>query len=68
MEYLLGLGIPLHEIYGQSETCGVTCLSESHKPGTVGKSLPGTHLKLDPTGHVMIRGPHLCLGYLPVST
>ena len=59
------LGVPLAEIYGQSEGCAcATCNPpERIKIGTVGPPLPGVELRLDSDGEVLIRGRNLMRGY-----
>jgi long-subunit acyl-CoA synthetase (AMP-forming) len=59
------LGIPLAEIYGQSEGCAcATCNPPGAiKIGSVGPPLPGVELRLDEDGEVLIRGRHLMRGY-----
>jgi long-chain acyl-CoA synthetase len=59
------LGVPLAEIYGQSEGCAcATCNPPARiKIGTVGPPLPGVELRLDEDGEVLIRGKNLMRGY-----
>ena len=64
--------IPLFELYGQSEDCGPTTtnLPHANKIGTVGCALPGTEVTLDTDGEIMVRGPHVFMGYFkdPAAT
>ncbi len=64
--------IPLFELYGQSEDCGPTTtnLPHANKIGTVGQVLPGTEVILDTDGEIMVKGPHVFLGYFkdPAAT
>jgi long-chain acyl-CoA synthetase len=66
------LDVPLFELYGQSEGCGPTTtnLPHANKVGTVGKVLPGTEVVLDTDGEIMVKGPHVFLGYFkePAAT
>jgi long-chain acyl-CoA synthetase len=59
------LGVPLAEIYGQSEGCAcATCNpTEAIRIGTVGPVVPGVELRLAPDGEVLIRGRNLMRGY-----
>jgi long-chain acyl-CoA synthetase len=65
LEFFESLGMPLHEIYGQSECTGAaTTNSLQRRLFSVGQALPGTEVRLDRDGEVLIRGPHVFLGYL----
>ena len=59
------LGIDMREVYGQTENCGVaTGMPDRIKLGTVGVAAPNTELKLSPEGEIVLRGPHIFMGYL----
>ncbi len=60
------LDLPLLEVYGQVEAGGPIALNAagSQRPGTVGRSLPGTELRIADDGEVLVRGPHVGAGYL----
>jgi long-chain acyl-CoA synthetase len=66
------LGVPLAEIYGQSEGCAcATCNPPAAiKIGSVGPPVPGVELRLAEDGEVLIRGRNLMRGYrnLPEAT
>jgi len=66
LEFFESLGLPLYEIYGQSECTGASTanLPGRRKPGTVGPPLPGTEVRIAEDGEVLLRGPHVFLGYL----
>ena len=59
------LGIDLVEVYGLSETTGVSHanIPGNIKIGTVGKAIPETDYQLTETGEILIRSPHLMDGY-----
>jgi long-subunit acyl-CoA synthetase (AMP-forming) len=59
------LGVPLAEIYGQSEGCAcATCNPRDKiKIGTVGVPQPGVELRLADDGEILIRGRNLMRGY-----
>ena len=59
------LGVPLAEIYGQSEGCAcATCNPpDAIRIGSVGPPIPGVELRLDCDGEVLIRGQNLMRGY-----
>ncbi|MEE3852524.1 AMP-dependent synthetase/ligase [Gordonia sp. LSe1-13] len=65
LEFFLGLGIPVLEVWGMSETTGVSTMttSENLKIGTVGKTVAGVEAKLGEDGELLIRGPVVMRGY-----
>jgi long-subunit acyl-CoA synthetase (AMP-forming) len=64
-EFLLGIGLPLAELYGMSEcSCCVTaCHPSEAKMGSVGRALPGVDLNLGDDGELLVRGPTVTRGY-----
>ncbi|MGB2756884.1 MAG: AMP-dependent synthetase/ligase, partial [Acidimicrobiia bacterium] len=63
--FFRGLGVPLSEIYGLSETCGpMTWTPVQIKVGTVGPAIPGCEVKLAADGEVVCRGGNVFRGYL----
>ena len=66
IRWYFALGIDMFEVYGQTENCGVATGTnpKSLKVGTVGVSAPGTEVKLSPEGEILLKGPHVFLGYL----
>lgn len=63
--FFWGMGVPLLEGYGATETtAGLTFnrIDDFH-PGTVGKPMPGTEIKLGPENEVLGRGPQIMQGY-----
>ncbi|HET7053275.1 MAG TPA: AMP-dependent synthetase/ligase [Solirubrobacterales bacterium] len=65
LEFFHAIGIPVGELWGMSETCGVaTCNPpERIKLGTVGPPVPGVELKLADDGEVLVRGDANMPGY-----
>jgi long-chain acyl-CoA synthetase len=65
LEFFASIDLPIREIYGQSEDCGPTCLNLVGRTriGTVGPPFPGIEVKLAPDGEILIRGPHVFMGY-----
>jgi long-subunit acyl-CoA synthetase (AMP-forming) len=65
LEFFLALGIPVFEVYGMSECTGPTTVSlpGAYRTGSAGKALPGTELAVAGDGEILIRGPHVFLGY-----
>jgi long-chain acyl-CoA synthetase len=66
IRWYLALGIDMHEVYGQTENCGVATLMpmERIKLGSVGKAVPWGEVALSPDGEILIRGDFLFMGYL----
>lgn len=65
LEFFLSLGIPILEAYGLSECAGPTTLSypKRYRIGKAGLPMPGTELRIAADGEILIRGPHVFLGY-----
>jgi long-subunit acyl-CoA synthetase (AMP-forming) len=65
-DWMLSVGVPLAEVYGQSEDCGPTTanLFGSGRLGTVGRPLPGVEIKLAADGEILVRGQNVFLGYM----
>lgn len=60
------VGIAVYEGYGLTETAPVIATNTRHanKPGSIGKILPGTSVKLHPeTNEILVKGPHVMTGY-----
>jgi long-chain acyl-CoA synthetase len=65
LEWFVGIGVPMSEIYGMSENCGpLTWEPYQIKPGTVGTAMPGSEVTLAEDGEVIARGGHIFQGYL----
>ena len=66
LEFFLSLGIPICEVYGMSECSGPATVSlpEAYHTGKVGTCLPGGELRIAEDGEILIRGPHVFMGYL----
>jgi long-subunit acyl-CoA synthetase (AMP-forming) len=65
LELFLSLGIPILEVYGMSECTGPSTMSlpGRYRTGRAGFAIPGTELRLAEDGEVLMRGPHVFLGY-----
>jgi len=65
LRFFWGLGLPLYEVYGESENCGpaTTCRPGLVKLGTVGPPIPGDEIKLADDGEILVRGGNIFRGY-----
>jgi long-chain acyl-CoA synthetase len=72
LEFFHAIGIPVGELWGMSETCGVaTCNPPGAvKLGTVGPPVPGMEVKLAEDGEVLVKGASIMPGYrnMPEAT
>jgi long-chain acyl-CoA synthetase len=61
-----GKGIPVYEAYGATECSGIISMNgpDAVRLGSVGQCVPGTKVRIDEDGEIMIFGPHLFSGYL----
>ncbi|NOU07308.1 MAG: long-chain fatty acid--CoA ligase [Hyphomicrobiaceae bacterium] len=66
VRWYLALGLNMHEVYGQTENCGVATAMprERIKLGTIGKIVPWGEVKLSPQGEILLKGDFLFAGYL----
>ena len=63
--YYHALGVPLKQIWGQSEVCGFVTM---HRDGdiqsdTVGEVFPNVEVGITPEGELLVRGPVVTSGY-----
>jgi long-chain acyl-CoA synthetase len=61
----IGLGIPIIQGYGLTETSPVACANPPHDniPASVGPPIPGVQVKLGENDALLIKGPNVMLGY-----
>lgn len=61
----LGMGIPIMQGYGQTETSPVTSVSRLSENvyGAVGRPIAGVDVKIAPDGEVLVRGRNVMQGY-----
>ena len=60
-----GIGMPVLEGYGMTETCGPVCvsLSEDNRIGTIGMPMCGITAGIAEDGELVVKGPLVCKGY-----
>jgi long-chain acyl-CoA synthetase len=60
------LGIEIREVFGQTESTGVICMTQVGEDslGTVGKAVPGLDFKIADDGEILSRGRSVFVGYL----
>lgn len=60
-----GIGMPVLEGYGMTETCGPVCVSlpEDNRIGTIGMPMCGITVGIAEDGELVVKGPLVCKGY-----
>ena len=60
-----GIGMPVLEGYGMTETCGPVCVSlpEDNRIGTIGMPMCGITAGIAEDGELAVKGPLVCKGY-----
>ncbi len=66
LAFFSGLGIPIIEAYGMTETSAALSVTPLDAPrlGSVGKALDGVELRIAEDGEILARGPNITPGYL----
>ncbi|MEH6405275.1 MAG: AMP-binding protein [Sneathiella sp.] len=66
IRWYLALGLEMFEIYGQTENVGLATsnLADKFKLGTVGPAVPNTEVSISDAGEILLKGPHVFMGYL----
>jgi long-chain acyl-CoA synthetase len=59
------MGVPLKQIYGQTEIAGISCIHRDDDIAfhSVGTPIPGTEVKIGENGEILSRSPSVFLGY-----
>jgi long-chain acyl-CoA synthetase len=59
------IGLPVYELYGQTEDCGPTSTNfpGHNKIGTVGLPIPGVTVRIADDGEILVKGGNVCAGY-----
>jgi long-subunit acyl-CoA synthetase (AMP-forming) len=65
LEFFWGIGVPIYEVWGMSETGGATTANApgQTKLGTVGRPMQDMEVKLAEDGELLTRGPTIMRGY-----
>jgi long-chain acyl-CoA synthetase len=65
LRFYHALGLDMREVYGQTENCGPTSghYQNDVKFGTVGRPLPRAEVRIADDGEILVRGPHVFMGY-----
>ncbi len=65
LEFFHAIGIPVGELWGLSETCGVISINppDRIKIGTVGPPVPGVEMRVGEDGELMCRSPFVMKEY-----
>jgi long-chain acyl-CoA synthetase len=65
-EFFAMLGIPVWQVYGLTETCGICTMDDPQipsEPGRVGQAVPGIDLMVGENDEIVVRGPNIFPGY-----
>ena len=65
LAFFRGVGVPLLEGFGMTETAGTACAQQHGRPseGRVGHPLPGIEMKLADDGELLVKGDIVFKGY-----
>jgi len=65
LRWFHAIGLPIGEVYGQTEDCGPTTMNRPGRIriGTVGEALPGVEVRIADDGEILVRGDNVCPGY-----
>ncbi len=65
-DFFAMLGIPVWQVYGLTETCGICTMDDprlASEPGRVGQGIPGIDLIVAENDEIVVSGPNVFPGY-----
>jgi long-chain acyl-CoA synthetase len=65
-EFFAMLGIPVWQVYGLTETCGICTMDNPRvlsEAGRVGQAVPGIEMMIGENDEIVVRGPNVFPGY-----
>ena len=65
-EFFAMLGIPIWQVYGLTETCGICTMDDprvASEPGRVGQAIPGIEMIVGENEEIVVSGPNIFPGY-----
>jgi long-chain acyl-CoA synthetase len=65
-DFFAMLGIPIWQVYGLTETCGICTMDDpriASEPGRVGQAIPGIDLMVAESEEIVVSGPNVFPGY-----
>ncbi len=65
-DFFAMLGIPIWQVYGLTETCGICTMDDprlTSEPGRVGQAIPDIDLMVGENEEIVVRGPNVFPGY-----
>lgn len=70
LRFYHAIGIPLRQVYGQTEDTGPTSIHKGEiiEADNVGPAIPGVEIKIDEDGEILVKGPNVFLGYFKNPT
>ncbi len=65
LEFFYACGVPVMEGYGMTETASVASVNtpDAFRLGSVGRPLPGVHVRIADDDEILIEGPNIFKGY-----
>jgi long-chain acyl-CoA synthetase len=65
LRFYHALGVPLRQLYGQTEGSGPTTCHRGDliDPENTGPPLPGVEVRIAPDGEILVKGPNVFMGY-----
>ena len=65
-DFFAMLSIPIWQVYGLTETCGICTMDNPRtesEPGRVGQAVPGIEMSVGENEEILVRGPNIFPGY-----